>query len=372
MARNKVLANLLLYPISKVYGMVMAVRNRLFEIGVLKQHSFDVPVIVVGNISMGGTGKTPHTEYLIDALRFNYHIGVLSRGYKRRTKGFVHATRRSRPEDIGDEPYQIFQKYGDDITIAVCEDRVKGINQLLEINRNINLVLLDDAFQHRYVKPSVAVVLTEFNRPVFYDKLLPYGRLREPMSALNRADIVVVTKCHDDMKPMEYRIFKENLNLFPYQKLFFSKYAYGHLVSVFPESVTYIPYLDWLTNEDSILVVSGVANPRPFVRYLKTFKAKVKVLRFPDHHNFTHSDMELIRRKFDELNGNRKFIITTEKDAVRLSNNPYFPHSVKSSIFYVPIKVEFLPQGDGSIDECVGQLLRNTKFLKKKDTEPVG
>ncbi|WP_304382996.1 tetraacyldisaccharide 4'-kinase [uncultured Muribaculum sp.] len=365
MSRSKILDVLLLYPLSKIYGAVMTLRNKMFDAGILKQHEFDVPVIVVGNIAIGGTGKTPHTEYLIESLRYNYNIGVLSRGYKRRTKGFVLATHRSRPEDIGDESYQIFQKYGDDITVAVCEDRVKGIRQLLEINKDINLMILDDAFQHRYVKPAVSVVLTECNRPVFYDKLLPLGRLREPMSALNRADVVVVTKCTDDMKPMDCRIFKENLNLFPFQKLFFSKYAYGHLVSVFPESVTYIPYLDWLTENDSILTLTGVANPRPFVQHLRNYRAKVKMLRFPDHHAFTQSDMALLKKKFEELPGQRKFIVTTEKDAVRLSNNPYFPHALKSSIFYLPIKVEFMPQNEEEFEPTLRQLIRNIRLAKK-------
>lgn len=364
MARNKLLTGLLLYPISKIYGWVMMLRNKMFDTGILKQHSFDIPVVVVGNIAMGGTGKTPHTEFLIESLRYNYNIGVLSRGYKRRTKGFVLATRRSRPEDIGDESYQIYQKYGDDITIAVCEDRVKGIRQLREINKDINLILLDDAFQHRYVKPSIAIVLTEFNRPAFFDHVLPLGRLREPVSALNRADVVVVTKCLDEMKPMDYRIFKENLNLFPYQKLFFSKYAYGHLVSVFPESVTYIPYLDWLTPNDSILMLTGVANPRPFAKHLRSYKARVKMLRFTDHHSFTQSDMALIKKRFEEMPGQRKFIVTTEKDAVRLSNNPYFPHSLKSSIFYLPIKVEFMPQNEEDFDKSLRQLLRNVRLNK--------
>lgn len=358
MAPNVLLSKLLLLPISKVYGVVMAVRNKLFDMGILKQHTFDIPVIVVGNIAMGGTGKTPHTEYVVEALRDDYHIGVLSRGYKRRTKGFVHATRRSRPEDIGDEPYQIFQKYGDEVCVAVCESRVEGIRRMLEIDPSINLVVLDDAFQHRYVKPAISIVLTEFNRPVFYDKLLPYGRLREPMSALGRADAVVVTKCPDEIKPMDFRIFKENLSLYPYQKLFYSTYSYGHLVSVFPESVSYIPYLDWLTPDDSILIVTGVGNPRPFVRHLRKYKAKVKVKRYGDHHNFTASDMEGLVRKFKAMPGNRKFIITTEKDAVRLSNNPYFPHHLKSCIFYLPIKVEFLSRSDGDFDTELKNMIR--------------
>lgn len=361
MGHHKLLRALVMYPISRIYGCIMAMRNKMFDIGLLKQHSFDVPVIVVGNIAVGGTGKTPHTEYLIEALRGNHTVGVLSRGYKRRTRGFVLATKRSRPEDIGDESYQIYQKYGDDISIAVCEDRVKGIKALLEVNKKIDVILLDDAFQHRYVKPSLSIVLTEFGRPAFVDDLLPYGRLRESLAAFNRADIVIVTKCSDEMKPMDFRIFKEHLNLFPYQKIFFSKYSYGHLVSVFPESVTYIPYLDWLTPQDSIILLSGVANPKPFAKFLKGYKAKIKMLRFPDHHDFSQHDMLLIKKRYDEMTGQRKFILTTEKDAVRLSNNPYFPHSLKSSIFYIPVKVEFMPQNEDDFNLTVGKMIQQWK-----------
>lgn len=357
---------LLLYPVSKLYGMGMAVRNKMFEYGMLKQEEFDIPVVVVGNIAMGGTGKTPHVEYIVESLMGKYNIGVLSRGYKRSTSGFVLATPQSRPEDIGDESYQIYRKFGPEITVAVCENRVEGIKKMREVNPKINMLILDDAFQHRYVKPSVSIVLTEFNRPVFNDKILPYGRLRESKNALNRAEIVVVTKCPPDMKPMQYRIFKENLNLFPYQKLYFSRFNYGHLVPVFPTETDTVPSISSLDSDTSLLVVTGVANPKPFSRYLRRHKAKVKVRRFPDHHNFTASDMESISRQFEELPGKQKYIITTEKDAVRLFNNPYFPHHLKKHIFYIPIKVEFLPEGgDNDFTHGIEKTIRDSHLFKK-------
>ncbi|WP_304371676.1 tetraacyldisaccharide 4'-kinase [uncultured Duncaniella sp.] len=365
MARNRLLSMLLLYPISRLYGLGMAVRNRLFEQGILKQQEFKVPVVVVGNIAMGGTGKTPHVEYIIEALMGKYNIGVLSRGYKRATKGFVLATQQSRPEDIGDESYQIYRKFGPEITVAVCEKRVEGINRMLEINPKINLVLLDDAFQHRYVKPSVSIVLTEHNRPVFKDSLLPYGRLREPRGALNRADIVVVTKCPPEMKPMQYRIFEENLNLFPFQKLYFSRYNYGHLVPVFPDQAESTPSLDTLAPGTPLLVVTGVANPKPFARFLRRRKAKVKLKRFSDHHNFTAADMDEIEREFNALPGEDKFIVTTEKDAVRLFNNPYFPHALKAKVFYVPIKVGFIDRSNEvPFEQCVEKTIRDSRLFK--------
>lgn len=355
---------LLLYPISRIYGMGVAVRNKMFEYGMLKQQEFDIPLVVVGNLAMGGTGKTPHVEYIVESLLGKYNIGVLSRGYKRATSGFVLATPQSRPEDIGDESYQIYRKFGPDITVAVCEKRTEGIRMMREINPDLNMIILDDAFQHRYVKPSVSIILTEYNRPIFNDKLLPYGRLREPARALNRADIVVVTKCPLDMKPMQYRIFEENLKLFPYQKLYFSRYNYGHLVPVFPDEAHDIPSLGNLDTNTSILVVTGVANPKPFVRFLRRHKAKVKLKRFTDHHNFTSSDMDEISRLYDEMPGNEKYIFTTEKDAVRILNNPYFPHRLKKYIFYIPIKVEFIDRGESEFTSGLEKTIRDSRLFK--------
>lgn len=332
----------------------------MFKWGVLKQRDFGVPVVVVGNIVAGGTGKTPHTEYVLDLLKFKYHIGMLSRGYKRKTKGFVLATRRSTPEDIGDEPYQIYRKFGRDVTVAVCEDRCVGIEEMLRIDPKINLIVLDDAFQHRYVKPTVSVVLTEFNNPIFYDHLLPYGRLREPHNAIYRADMVVVTKCPPQLKALEYRIFKNNLKLFPYQKLFFSAFDYGALVPLFPEEApAQAPHLSWLTPSDSVMVLAGIANPKPLVKYVKGFAAKVKVKVYPDHHNFTKRDMETIARLYGMLPGDRRLIVTTEKDAVRLMANPHFPQELKSRVFYLPVTVKFDPHNVDSFDLELQKALLN-------------
>lgn len=343
MRHNAIVDNILLRPMSFLYGMVVGLRNRLFEWKVLKEHTFDVPVVVVGNLAIGGTGKTPHTEYVVSMLKREYRIAVLSRGYKRHTKGFIMADRRSTPNDIGDEPYQIYQKFGAEVRVAVCESRVEGIKQLLELDESINLIVLDDAFQHRYVKPSASIVLTEWNWPVYNDELLPLGRLREPMSGLMRADILVITKCPSQIRPMDVRLFYEHLNLYPYQKLYFSHYRYGSLVCVFPDEVRYMPDLNWLNPDDSILLVAGIANPRPLQRYLRSFKVNVKLVKFPDHHDFGRHDFESIQKAYAKLPGKNKYIITTEKDSVRIANNPYFPHALKQSTFYVPIEVEFLP-----------------------------
>ncbi len=356
----------MLLPISKVYGLVVWVRNLLFERGwFLKQTRLDIPTIVVGNIAVGGTGKTPHAEYVIRLMREYYKVGVISRGYKRNTKGFVLATPRTSPDDLGDEPFQIYHKFGPEAMVAVCEKRIEGIAKMREIDSNLNLIVLDDAFQHRYVMPKVAVVLIDYSRPPYADHLLPYGRLREPVRALSRADIVVVSKCPPNMRPLDFRIFKERLNLLPWQKLFFSRYVYGHLVALFPEQADYIPRLEWLTDKDTILVVSGIANPRPFVRHLRRYNAKIKVLCYPDHHRFEHDDIQAITKKYDSMPGEHRYIITTEKDAVRLSHNPYFPHELKSSIFYLPVSVEFIDPGGQSdnntgFDTALRELVKRT------------
>lgn len=365
MARARSLAALITYPLSKIYGLVMAIRNKLFDTGILKQHTFDIPIVVVGNLSMGGTGKTPHVEYAVRTLRDRYNIGVLSRGYKRHTSGFVLASEQSRPEDIGDESYQIYRKFGPDITVAVCEKRVEGIRKMRQINPSLNMIILDDAFQHRYVKPWVTVLLTEYSRPLFNDAILPYGRLRESARAINRADIVVVTKCPDDMKPLEYRIFKEKLDLFPFQRLYFSRYAYGHLVPVFADHAPSTPTLEALGNADSILAVTGVANPKPFTRHLRKTGANITLKRFSDHHNFTPEDMDQILEAYEQLPTTQRIIATTEKDAVRLLNNPYFPHQLKPHIFYIPITVRFIDYNGTEADftDGLNKTIRDAKLF---------
>ncbi len=342
MTFRSVIAKLILLPSSKIYGAVTYMRNKFFDWGILKQHEFDVPVVVVGNLTVGGTGKTPHVEYIVEAMRHSHHVAVLSRGYKRHTKGFVLATDRSTPREIGDEAYQIYHKFGGKVVVAVCEDRVRGINELLTIDPHINLIVLDDAFQHRYVKPRVAILITDYGRPVYTDRLLPYGRLRESLRSMHRADIVITAKCPDGTQPLDYRLIIKDLDLYPYQELFFSRYVYQNLVPLFPDAVNSVPNLEWMSRSDTVLAVAGIGNPRPFVRYLKSFMPRVKVNVFPDHHNYTRKDIELLRNRYNSMKGENRIIVTTEKDAVRLVCNPYFPHELKAVTFYVPIKVEFI------------------------------
>lgn len=331
----------ILTPVAWIYGCVAVMRNKFFDWGILKQHTFDVPVIVVGNISIGGTGKTPHVEYIIEHLSKEFHIGVLSRGYKRKTKGFILANDKSTPSDIGDEPYQIYRKFNG-ITLAVCENRCEGIERMEKIDPKINLFVLDDAFQHRYVKPTASIVLVDYNHPIDTDRMLPRGRLREPMHGILRADIVIVTKCPDTIKPVDISLIKKRLDLFPSQKLCYSTFKYYNFRPIFPEVVKTAPLLQNMTKDDTLLLVTGIANYVPFVKFVNAFNAKVKIIKFSDHHNYNRKDFNFIENWYEKLQGKRKYILTTEKDAVKLANNPYYPISLRPFSFYMPIKVDFI------------------------------
>ncbi|MGM9799189.1 MAG: tetraacyldisaccharide 4'-kinase [Muribaculaceae bacterium] len=353
MARNKIAEALLLYPASFLYGIGVGIRNMLFSMGWLKSQKFDIPVICVGNIAVGGTGKTPHTEHIIDILKSKYSVGVLSRGYGRKTKGFIHIDKNATPETVGDEPFQMYRKFGDHVLFAVCEKRTEGIRRMREINPELQVIVLDDAFQHQYVKPSLSIVLTEFNRPVFYDRLMPVGRLREPMSALNRCDAVIVTKCPTKLKPIEYRIFADKLNLFPYQQLFFSHFVYGSPKPLFPSAANSNFTVEDLTADDTVLSLTGVANPRPFLSYLRKQKALVKAKTYGDHHDFSAEDFNTILRIYKNLPGKRRFILTTEKDAVKIMNRNDFPAALKPYIFFVPISISIENNESGSFADFI-------------------
>jgi tetraacyldisaccharide 4'-kinase len=339
---HKVLHYILL-PLSWIYGAVIAIRNWLFDHGILPQVEYSVPVVTVGNITVGGTGKTPHVEHIISMLAREYNTAVLSRGYKRKTKGFIVANSHSTPDSIGDEPLQMYRKFGMCTKVAVCENRRKGISELMRLYPDLQLIILDDGFQHRYVKPKVSVLLMDYNRPVYEDHMLPLGRLRESEHQICRADMVIVTKCPDDLSPLQYRLVSKKLDLMPFQKLYFSNYSYGGLLPVFPDDKPYHAQLATLTERDSVMLLTGIANPRGFVRHFKNYPFKVKVCHYPDHHNFTREDVKKIEAEFKALSGERKIMVTTEKDAVRLAYNPYFPTHLKPMTYYLPIAVRMIP-----------------------------
>ncbi|MCM1152606.1 MAG: tetraacyldisaccharide 4'-kinase [Muribaculum sp.] len=332
-----------LTPLSWLYGAGVWVRNKMFDFGFFREEMFDVPVVGVGNITVGGTGKTPHVEYLIKNLSSKYNLAVLSRGYKRKTKGFIEANHKSTPDQIGDEPMQIYAKYGMMVKVAVCESRREGITELLKAYPDLQLIILDDSFQHRWVKPKVSILLTDHDRPYYHDKLLPLGRLRESPHSVLRADMVIMTKCPDNMMPHDYRQVIHDLDLLKYQKIYFSRYEYGQLKPVFEDDSPYHASLGQLSADDSVFLLTGIARPRYFVRHFRTYPFKVKVAHYPDHHDFSRKDIDDIRARYDSMKGYRKIIITTEKDAVRLACNPYYPRELKPFTFYLPIEVVIDP-----------------------------
>lgn len=355
-------------PLSWLYGLGVRLRNHLFELGILKSRSFDIPVISVGNITVGGSGKTPHVEYLIMLLKNNCKVAVLSRGYKRKSKGFVLADAETRMTDIGDEPYQMKTKFPD-VHVAVDKNRCHGIDMLTsgETTKDTDVILLDDAFQHRYVKPGINILLVDYHRLIIYDKLLPAGRLREPQSGKARADIVIVTKCPKDLKPMEYRVIIKAMNLYPYQQLFFTSLDYDDLYSVFGN--TKRP-LDSIKRTDNILLLTGIASPKQLANDISEYTSNITQLNFPDHHQFTAKDIERINSTFSNM-PSPKIIITTEKDTARLANMDGLSDDVRQSLYKLPIRVKFmLDQEDEFNNKIIGYVQKNSKnsiLAKTKD-----
>lgn len=347
-----------LTPLSWLYAGVMEVRNWMFKSGILKEVEYGVPVISVGNITIGGTGKTPTVEHLVAYFSRKYNVAVLSRGYKRKTKGFIVASSTSTPDLIGDEPLQIYNRFDRRVRVAVCESRRKGIEELTSLYPDIELIVLDDAFQHRYVKPKVSIMLMDYNRPIYHDEVLPLGRLRESAHAKYRADMVIVTKCPNNLTPINYRLISKDLDLLPYQNLYFSTFQYKDIEPVFADSNPYSAQLAELDDKDSVLLVTGIAYPRYFVRHFKKYKFKVKVLHFPDHHDFSRSDFKKIHDTFKQMKGRRKIIVTTDKDAVRLMYNPYYPVDLKQITYSLPIEIRMLEglEGDTLIPDLEKKL----------------
>ena len=329
-----------LLPLSWLYGIGVGFRNLLFEMGILRSRSYKTPVISVGNITVGGTGKTPHVEYLIRLLKDKTKVAVLSRGYKRKTSGFVLAGEEATASTIGDEPYQMKTKFPG-ITVAVDKKRTRGIENLTngEYIKDIDVILLDDAFQHRYVKPGVNILLVDYHRLVIYDTLLPAGRLREPVKSKDRADIVIVTKCPKDLKPMEFRVITKAMNPYPYQKLFFSAHEFESLRPVFGDRQSEKP-LSTLADKH-VLLLTGIASPEQMQTDLKAYAQAVTPLAFGDHHNFKKKDVERINEAFSAL-PSPKLIVTTEKDETRLTQVDGLSDEVKKSLHVLPIKVQIL------------------------------
>lgn len=330
-----------LYPVSLIYGAGVWLRNKLFDWGYLKERSFNLPVICIGNITVGGTGKTPHTEYLIKLLQAYYQVAVLSRGYKRKSKGFILANETSTVQTIGDEPFQMKQKFPS-IHMAVDSNRCNGIEQLCRssVYPSTDVVLLDDAFQHRYVKAGLNILLIDYNRMITEDFLLPTGRMREHASGRYRAQIIIITKCPKSMTPMDYRVITNQLELHAFQQLYFTTLDYGKLKPLFNGGKEYP--IHSIHPAVQILLVTGIASPSPLQQELSMTGNTIHPLTFSDHHDFSANDMKTIEQKFLQLPKDKRMIITTEKDAVRMISHPFLPDSIKPYIYVWPIEISFL------------------------------
>ena len=324
----------LLLPISFLYHIVLTIRHKLYDWKLLKTTRFENPVICVGNLNLGGTGKTPHTEYLINLLKGTFRVATLSRGYGRKTKGFQLADAQSTCEDLGDEPLQYHRKYPE-IAVGVDEDRVEGVTHLLW-EQVVEVVLLDDAFQHRKIKAGLNILLTEFQHLYIDDFLFPAGTLRDVKSAAKRADMIVVSKSPKDLDETTKATIIAKLKPKTHQQVFFSTLEYGHFTPMNPAA-------GCLNAETapSALLFCGIAHPKPLIDKLKTQFKNLEVVTFSDHHAYTEHDIRRILERYGQLAGEQKIIVTTEKDAARLTNSPYLCQFETTPLYVLPVSMRF-------------------------------
>ena len=365
----------ILFPLTCWYAVGVRFRNMFYSMGIIKQEAPHITTIGVGNLSTGGTGKTPHVEYLLRLLADRYPTAMLSRGYKRKTKGYVEDDGSHDPALLGDEPAMIATKFPQ-VKVAVCEKRLEGVQRLMaqpptpenpdnpeppetpetpEISAIPQLIVLDDVFQHRRIKPSINILLTEYGHPYYNDHILPYGDLREFKSARFRANIVIVTKCPPVLNPVERHNIAHDLGLRNYQKIFFSYLVYGQPTTLDGHTTN----ID-LSRIDNVLAVTGIAHPDTFIAELRQ-RTRTQHLSFADHHDFTASDLARISSAFDALPGSNKIIITTEKDAMRLHGK-----TGNLPVYYLPIQVAFHKDKDLDFDAIIESTVReNISFLSK-------
>ncbi len=349
------------------YGIAVRLRNRLFEIGILKSRSFDIPVISVGNITTGGSGKTPFVEYLIRLLREEFKVAVLSRGYKRKSKGYVLAGKDTTIPELGDESFWLRKKHPD-IHVAVDGNRCNGIERLTHdaATSDTDVVLLDDAFQHRYVKPGINILLIDYHRQIANDRLLPAGHLREPVEGMKRADMVIITKCPRNMKPVEHRVVQKALNLYPYQQLFFTTIEYEPLRPMYfgPERE-----LGSITKEENVLLLTGIALPEQIIYDMRPYFGNVAHVSFPDHHQFGSDDIRRINQAYRNM-PYPKIVVTTEKDSIRMIGMDGISDEIRHNIYILPIKVRFLmDQGEEFNNKILDYVRKNSGNGRVAGTE---
>ena len=350
----------LLLPFSWLYSLGVHFRNWLFDHEILPVRTVNVPVIGIGNLSVGGTGKTPMAEYLLKLLlERDFEPALLSRGYGRKTKGFHLVKPDSSAETAGDEPYQIKRKFPD-VTVAVCEERAHGIEQLLKINPAVNVIVLDDALQHRKVKSDITILLTSFDRPYYEDKILPAGRLREPLSGKRRSNIIIMTKCPPGLHTDKKKELTEKLRPLPHQKVYFTSIGYRWLMQANSENSQRESILS-LDNIKGFQIVlfTGIANPQPLLEYLHLLGIKPLFHRFADHHIYSNSDLEKIIHTWKSIEGKNKLLLTTEKDWRRLEHSKSLSLFHNIPLYYLPIEVEFLGNENNNFDTSIIKYLNS-------------
>jgi len=350
------LRNFLLLPISFLYGFIISLRNLFYDYGVFSSQGFNLPIISVGNLSVGGTGKTPHVEYLITLLSKRYKVATLSRGYGRVTKGFIKSTQESTATEIGDEPFQLKSKF-QNVNVYLDEQRVRGIKNIIaeKENENLNAILLDDAFQHRSVQPSINILLTPYYNQYYKDFVMPSGSLREWRSGASRADIIIVTKTPDIFSPLERRIITQDINPKPHQQVFFSYLKYGNFVPLkkTDEQKRKIDKEFYFTREFTCLLLTGIANPEPLKTYLGEKFFELKHIGYSDHHMFSEFEIEQLKGTFESIKNQNKIIITTEKDAARLQESNILPLVKDLPLFYITIEVDFHNKDKEAFDNYI-------------------
>ena len=333
-------AKLLLWSASQLYGLAVAARNGLYDLGIFRSHSFALPVICVGNITAGGTGKTPHVIYLAEKLTAHTRVAVLSRGYLRKSRGFRHVTHESTTSEAGDEPLLMAQCL-EQSAVYVDRDRVSGIREIMRAEPRAGAVILDDGFQHRAVKAGMNILLTDWQRLITRDRLLPLGMLREQKRAMKRAEIIIVTKVPPQTTPVQIAEVREELRAAGFAgAIYFTTFIYGRLKQIFNETEREI------TPVTSLLLVTGIGSPQPMADYLGTLTGNITRLSFPDHYKYTGDDLGRITGAYDALDGNDKLIVTTAKDAVRLKEITNIAIRVREALFYLPVSVQFIENED--------------------------
>ncbi len=337
----------ILFPFSLVYGLIVAFRNFLFDKEIMKSSSFDVKTIQVGNLSAGGTGKTPHVEYLIRLLKDNYKTATLSRGYGRKKTGYQKADETSTAEDIGDEPLQFFTKFKQ-VSVHVDAKRVNGIINIMSQEEVPDVVIMDDAFQHRAIESGFSIVLTDYNSPFFKDFMLPTGNLREFPYGKKRADVIIVTKCPVALSQFEREKIEKRIKANENQHVFFSRIKYGKLRSTWDQNELKMDAVD------SLLLVTGIANPKPLLGYLASKDKKINHLKFPDHHSFTEKNIQNIISTFESIKEENKFIVTTEKDSMRLQS---YDKLNKYPIYYLGIEIEII-ENKNEFDKLISNYVK--------------